>query len=81
MSYGKRKIKEISTGTHKTVTTILDIDETALTETTSTSCCKSRNDLNNLIVQIKSKFDQTLSKSEKISLLTLAPGSWTIEET
>jgi len=45
-------------------------------ESPSKKCLKKTNtDLDNIMTQIKSKFEKTLSNSKKITLLTLTPDS------
>ena len=77
VAYGKHKVNEIRAASKKTVATILDVNTTALQESgiTSSICCRSKQDLDNIMTQIKSEFANISSKSKKITLLTLASES------
>ncbi|XP_065669184.1 uncharacterized protein LOC136088691 [Hydra vulgaris] len=84
VAYGKRKIDSVRAHTQKAVANVLGLEIAALCgiESPSKKCLKKTNtDLDNIMTQIKSKFEKTLSNSEKITLLTLTPDSWSIEKT
>ncbi|XP_065649250.1 uncharacterized protein LOC136078140 [Hydra vulgaris] len=83
VAYGKHKIDSVRAHTQKAVANVLGLEIAALCGIESPSKClkKTNTDLDNIMTQIKSKFEKTLSNSEKITLLTLTPDSWSIEKT
>lgn len=80
VSYGKRKLKEISDKVGESVAKVLDVPVGNLFES-KRHCpdkCKACDDMNDLVSGLKAKIPHS-TRNEKLKLLTLAPQSWSID--
>ena len=83
--YGKRKLEQLSVQARKKIVTVIEVPEETLlspefqVETNKCKCCKC-SDLGVLVGELAQKCANSTQK-EKISILTLAPQSWSIKKT
>ena len=78
-SYGKRKAVEVQEAVISQLATCLKVPTSKLED--AEEACKKCGDLDMLTEELKKKFTLSESMPNKLSLLTPAPHSWTIEKT
>ena len=81
VKYGKRKIRKVSEIFNVKVAEHLEVpSELLLTESPEKEDCRKCEDFDKMIEELKDKCAIS-TKKEKIQILTLAPSSWSIENT
>jgi hypothetical protein len=79
--YVKRKVTEASRAVFAQLETFFNEKDLCDPDIPSDKPCQNCEDLNHLMNELKEKLTQSDTTKEKIKILTLAPKSWTIEDT